>query len=414
MRTVVIGGGIIGLCTAFYLRNSGHTVAVIDRGDIRSGCSFGNMGYISPSHFIPIATPGIISQGLKWMLNSHSPFYIRPRISMDLLRWGIAFGRKANAATVEKNAAHLNDLLQLSRRLMNELGQSLGNGFELITRGCWMLYKSEKTGDHEKALAEQATKFGLKTLVCNRAEVQAMETETEVDVLGGILYQDDCHLDSAILMRTLYESLLRNQVHFWINTKVTGFETENGRIRKVLTDKIPVEADEVILANGSWMPATAKALGIRIMMQGGKGYSYDYTGVEKNLQIPSILVDHRTATTPIGQRLRIGGTMELSGHDDRVLPGRVRAIYNAVKLYYPKLELPAPEPSKAWFGYRPVTPDGLPYIGRPPRFQNLSFAGGHAMLGVSAAAATGLLISEIIDGMETTIPVTAFNPARFI
>jgi D-amino-acid dehydrogenase len=169
----------------------------------------------------------------------------------------------------------------------------------------------------------------------------------------------------------------------------------------------------VIIANGSWLGKLSKQLGIRMLMQPGKGYSIVYNDLAKNLQFPSILVDHRTATTPIHQWLRIGGTMELSGHSDNILPKRVMAIYNAFKKYYPTMNLPEPNLEKAWYGYRPVTPDGMPYIGRHPKYNNLTYAGGHAMLGVSAAAGTGKLIEEIIDHLPSSISLAAFRPERF-
>ncbi len=413
MNVVVTGGGIIGLCSAYYLRQAGYEVTVIERNDVTNGCSFGNMGYISPSHFIPIATPGIISQGLKWMMSSTSPFYIKPRLNLDLFRWGMMFRRQANEKTLERNTPRLNDLLQLSRELMNDLGREFTGSFDMIEKGCWMLYKNEKTGEHEKHLADQAAKFGLRTILCNRQQVQEYEKETEVDVLGGVLYLDDCHIDSSKLMRVLYKHLQESGVKFWINTEVEGFEMANGRIENVLTNKGSILCGQLVIANGSWMGQIAKKLGIRILMQPGKGYSVDYPDNEKNLHYPSILVDHRTATTPIGRRLRIGGTMELSGHNDQVLPKRVMAIYQAFKLYYPKMQLAVPDASRAWFGYRPVSPDGMPYIGRHLKWKNLVFAGGHAMLGVSAAAGTGKLVKEIIGGEKPSIDISAFDPQRF-
>ena len=150
-----------------------------------------------------------------------------------------------------------------------------------------------------------------------------------------------------------------------------------------------------------------------MLMQPGKGYSIVYNDLEKNLHYPSILVDDRTATTPIDRWLRIGGTMELSGHSSTILPKRVMAIYNAFKKYYPSMNLLKPDVQKSWYGYRPVTPDGLPYIGRHKKYSNLTYAGGHAMLGVSAAAGTGKLIEEILSQKTTTIDISAFNPERF-
>jgi len=412
MRVTIIGGGVIGLCSAYYLSKSGYKVTVIERNDITEGCSFGNMGYISPSHFIPLATPGIIAQGLKWMMSSSSPFYIKPRLNLDLIQWGLAFKNNANAKKVEQSAPHLNNLLQLSRELMSDLKKDLP-AFNMIEKGCWMLYKTEKTGEHEKHLAEQAHAFGLKTISCTAAEVQAYEKEVEVNVAGGILYVDDCHVDPRGYMQALYNYLKNSGVQFWINTEVTGFEKTGNKIEAIVTDKGKIDTEEVIIANGSWVQEISKLLNIKILMQPGKGYSIVYNDLPKNLLYPSILVDDRTATAPINRWLRIGGTMELSGHSDNILPKRVMAIYNAFNKYYPSMNLEPPDTSKAWFGYRPVTPDGMPYIGRHTKFSNLTYAGGHAMLGVSAASGTGQLISEIVSRQQTSIDISAFDPVRF-
>lgn len=413
MNVTIIGGGIIGLCTAYYLRREGYEVTVVDRHDLKDGCSFGNMGYISPSHFIPLATPGIIRQGLKWMMDSSSPFYIKPRLDMDLIRWGLLFSRSATAAKVKAAVPALNGLLQLSRELTVDLEKQMPEAFSLHQQGCWMLYKQEKTGDHEKELTEQATALGLRTRICNATEVQAQEPDVEVDVLGGVLYEDDCHVQPGQLMQALYKRLLQQGVKFWLNTDVLSVETQQGAITKLITSKGELNCGKLIVANGSWMGLLAKKLGVRLPMQPGKGYSMEFTGLNKNLQRPSILVDDRVATTPVSSWLRIGGTMELSGHSEKILPRRVEAIARAFARYYPGMNLPAVDPSRAWYGYRPVTPDGVPYIGAHNRYTNLFFAGGHAMLGVSAAAATGLLITELVQGKKSSLPLEPFSPERF-
>lgn len=413
MQVTIIGGGVVGLCSAYYLNKEGYEVTVIDRNDITDGCSFGNMGYISPSHFIPLASPGIIRQGLKWMLSSSSPFYIKPRLNWDLIQWGLTFRKNSTEQKVKENIPHLNNLLHLSRELMNDLKKEFNDSFTMIEKGCWTLYKTEKTADHEKHLAEQGVGLGLKTKIFNRDEVQQMEPEVEADVLGGILWLDDCHLDTRKFMYTLHEQLEKAGVKFLLNSEVKGFERINGNISAVVTGNEKVKADQVIVANGSWMPAVAKMAGIHLLMQPGKGYSVVYENMEKNLHHPAILVEARTAMTPINRWLRIGGTMELSGHSDNVLPKRVAAIYSSVKKYFPSLNIPEPALEKAWYGYRPVTPDGLPYIGKHKKLSNIIFAGGHAMLGVSAAAATGKIVNEIISNRPTSIDITAFEPGRF-
>jgi D-amino-acid dehydrogenase len=413
MRVAIIGGGVVGLCTAYYLNREGYEVTVIDKGDITDGCSFGNMGYISPSHFTPLASPGIIKQGIRWMMSSSSPFYIKPRLNADLIRWGTQFWKRSNAQTVQANAPHLNNLLKLSRELMNDLNKDLPGSFDMIEKGCWMLYKNPKTGEHEKHLAEQAHAFGLKTQICTAQEVQEKETEVELDIAGGVLYLDDCHIDSSKFMKVMYDHLQGAGVKFWLNTEIKSFQKENGKLKAAANDHVEIPFDELVIANGSWLGNISSSLGIRMLMQPGKGYSIVYNNLARNLQYPSILVDDRTATTPIRGWLRIGGTMELSGHSDNILPKRVMALYRAFKKYYPAMDIPEPEIKNAWFGYRPVTPDGLPYIGRHPKYPNLIYAGGHAMLGVSAAAGTGLLVKEILAGGGTSIAMNAFDPARF-
>ena len=413
MKVTIIGGGVVGLCCAYYLNKEGYEVTVIDRNDITDGCSFGNMGYISPSHFIPLATPGIVSQGLRWMLNPSSPFYIKPRLNRELIQWGLTFWKNSNAQKVKESIPHLNNLLQLSRELMNDLKKEFNDSFTMIEKGCWTLYKNEKTADHERHLAEQAVRLGLKTQTYSASQVQELEPEVEVDAAGGVLWLDDCHLDSAKLMKALHHFLQTEGVKFFLNSEVKGFERTNGKINSVITDKDKIDTDEIIIANGSWMPAVARMAGIHLLMQPGKGYSVVYENMEKNLRRPAILIEARTAMTPIDRWLRIGGTMELSGHSDNVLPKRVTAIYDSVKKYFPSLDISRPEPGKAWYGYRPVTPDGLPYIGKHKKISNLTFAGGHAMLGVSAAAATGKLVNEILGNRPTSIDIFAFDPERF-
>jgi D-amino-acid dehydrogenase len=228
-----------------------------------------------------------------------------------------------------------------------------------------------------------------------------------------VLWLDDCHLDTRKFMQTLHEQLKKAGVKFLLNTEVKGFEKLNGKLNSVITSREKINSDEVVVANGSWMPAVSKMAGVHLLMQPGKGYSIVYENMKKNIHYPAILVEARTAMTPIDRWLRIGGTMELSGHSDNILPKRVAAIYNSVKKYFPSLDLSEPILENAWYGYRPVTPDGLPYIGKPKKISNIVFAGGHAMLGVSAAAATGKIVNEIVSHRGTSIDISAFNPERF-
>jgi D-amino-acid dehydrogenase len=410
---IIIGGGIVGLCSAYYLEKEGYAVTVIDSAEITDGCSFGNMGYMSPSHFIPLASPGIIAEGIKHMLSSSSPFYIKPRLNLDLMQWGYHFWKNSNAATVKKNAPYLNNILQFSRRLMNEMKNEIGNSFEMEEIGCLMMCKEQKTLDHEFHMADDAEKFGLQVERLNRRQVQELEPDVALNVSGAVLFKDDCHFNPGKLMLLLKDDLEKKGVQFILNTTVTGLEKSNSSVTAILTSNGKYDSKEIVIAGGSWMPELAKMLGIKLLLQPGKGYSYTYPYVEKNIKYPAILVDGRCAITPWGNKLRIGGTMELSGINNKVLVKRMQGIYESARDFYPGLKIDFPPVEKIWTGLRPVTPDGLPYIGKISDFTNVTFAGGHAMLGISQGTGTGKLVSEIIAQKKCSIDITAFNVKRF-
>ena len=412
-KITIIGGGVIGLCCAYYLQKDGYDITVIERGDITNGTSFGNAGYVSPSHFVPLASPGIVAQGLRWMLSSTSPFYIKPRLSTDLIRWMFTFWSKANKKTVEEHAPHLNNILQLSRHLMSDIKNDVGNHFRMAEDGCFMLYKSPETEKHEIELAKEAAAFGIETKFFNAQQVQDMEPDVEVSVRGGVLYPIDCHIHPGDFMQTLKTHLQNNGVKLQLNTEVTGFEKNGSAVKSVITNKGKFDCDELIIASGSWLPVMTKQLGIHILLQAGKGYSMTYENVEKNLHYPAILVDKRVAMTPMGKDLRMGGTMEISGINKNILLKRAQAIHNGASAYYPNLNLPFPSVDKIWNGLRPLSPDGLPYIGRHSKYNNLVIAGGHAMIGISLAAGTGKLVEELIGNKKTSIEMSAFNVERF-
>lgn len=412
-NVTVVGGGIIGLCSAYYLQKAGLSVTVVERGNITDGCSFGNMGYISPSHFVPLASPGIIAEGFKYMLNSRSPFYIKPRLNFGLLQWAYHFYKNSNAATVAKNAPELNNILHLSRKLINDIKNDIGSDFLMEEKGCLMMCKTQKSLSHEFHLADEGEKFGLVTERLNREEVQALEPNVETDVAGAVLFKDDAHFHPGKMMFALKNYLLEKKVHFELNTTVTGFEKSGNKVTAILTDQGKLECNQIVLATGSWLPGVAKMLGIKLLLQGGKGYSYTYPHVEKNILYPAILVDGRCAITPWQNILRIGGTMEISGLNDKVLVNRMEGVFNYVKSFYPGLKIDFPPKDKIWNGLRPVTPDGLAYIGKAKEYNNVVIAGGHAMLGLSQGSGTGLLVSQLVQEQATAINLKAFAVDRF-
>ncbi|HET7116488.1 MAG TPA: FAD-dependent oxidoreductase [Hanamia sp.] len=412
-KVIIVGGGINGLCAAYYLQKNNHEITIIDSGDISNNCSFGNMGFLSPSHFVPLASPGIVSEGLKYMLSSTSPFYIKPRLNLPFIKWALQFYKHSNQKTVEKNAPYLSELLRLSRSLMNEIRDEIGDVFEMEQIGCMMMCHSQKAFEDEIKLAKAAKKFNLEVEILNREELQKREPDVELDIYGAVLFKDDAHIQPGEFMVAMKKFLENKGINFQLNTTVTGFKKEHKKIKEVITDKGDFSGDEIILSPGSWLPHLAKMAGVHLLLEGGKGYSYTYDHVEKNIRYPAILVDGRCAITPWKHKLRIGGTMEFSGNNNKVLIKRMEGIYKSVKLFYPGLKIDFPPEEKIWTGLRPVSPDGLPYIGKAENYENLLISGGNAMLGISEGAAAGLIISDIVDKKSTPIDISAFKVGRF-
>ena len=414
MKVGIIGGGIIGLCSAWYLVNEGFEVEIFERGDGSDGCSFGNMGYLSPSHFIPLASPGMVWQGIKYMMDATSPFYIQPRADLDLVRWAFRFWQSATEAKVKVNSPALNELLQFSRLKTIEMSKQLGSDIDLQLKGCYMMYRLPKTADHEQHLAEKARAFGIDTQILNAAELQAAEPNLGVNALGAVLYPLDGHLHPGKWIHALRAALTAKGAIIHYNTEIEELRTTGNTINTAIDAKGEEFAmDHWVIATGAWLPLLMKKLGLRLLMQAGKGYSTTFSQLPHNLSRPAILVDDRVALTPFGTDLRVGGTMELSGINHTIRTPRVQAILNAVKRNFSFFDFSLPPTDKLWCGLRPVTPDGLPYLGNSPNFTNLTISAGHAMLGVSLAAGTGHMVMELVKGCNTTINLSAFSVNRY-
>lgn len=414
MADVVIGAGAIGLHTAYYLQKKGRKVFIIDKTLAEDNCSFGNAGYLSPSHFIPLATRDLVFQGIKWMFDNTSPFYIHPRLDMDLFHWIYLFWKHSNKKNVLKNSPHLYSLLNLSRNLTADIHQELGNSFDLHLDGCLMLFVHEKTGKHEKELALKAEKeFRMEVPILNIKELQNLDPAISDKVLGGAWYKSDGHLHPGKMMVALKNHLLKNGAVWVTENEITDFQQEGNRITIVKGEKESYQADRLVLAAGSWTSQLSKKLGISLPLQAGKGYSYTYKNVTKNISLPAILVDHRVAMTPLHEDLRVGGTMEMAGLNRKVSPQRIPPIIQAANHYYHDLDLAIPEIKDVWAGLRPVSPDGLPYIGKSKMFSNVFVATGHAMLGISGAAATGHLLAQLMSEKSTDIAMDSFHVHRF-
>lgn len=413
MEAVIIGGGIIGLSSAYYLRESGWEVTVIDSGRMQDNCSFGNMGMIVPSHFVPLAAPGIVQQGIRWMFNARSPFYVKPRLSRDLLSWGWQFMKSATRAHVEQSAVPLRDISLLSQSLYQQWAAADWMDAGLAHRGILMYYKTPAVAEEEAHLAEAARQMGLDAQVLGNKELQLLEPGVAMDVLGAVHYRCDAHLYPNAMMRQLYQQLTVMGVRFLPQQAVTAVKHAGHAIQAVVAGPHTYKADLFVLAAGSWSAAVAEKMGIRMSLMAGKGYSFTQDMPAKLLQVPAILCEARVAITPMQGRMRYGGTMELAGIDPRVNMKRVEGIVRAVQQYLPGLDAGMPAEAEVWHGFRPCSPDGLPYIGYTKRYNNLLMATGHAMMGMSLGPATGKLVAELAMHQPCSVDIGAFDPDRF-
>ncbi|MDX2249780.1 MAG: FAD-dependent oxidoreductase [Bacteroidia bacterium] len=413
-KILIIGGGVIGLFCAWFLREEGFEVTIIEREAMEEGCSSGNAGMIVPSHFIPLAAPGVVRQGFRWMMNPESPFYIRPRADMDLLTWGWRFIRAANAAHVQKSIPLLRDLNLESKRLYQVLNKKEGFDFGWGEKGILMLFRTEKAEEEESKTAEKANEIGIKAQIFSPGEVQALEPGVKMDIRGAAYYPGDAHLYPLALIASLRKDLLFSGVKIFDQTEVGAIRVSGKKISRICTAAGDFEPDEVVIAAGSWSGKLAGLLGIGLPMQGGKGYSFMVEAEKNHPQIPAIMTEARVTVTPMNGQLRFGGTLEIAGEDRSVNLRRVRGIVRAIPQYFPEItpEMPA-QPETIWRGLRPCSPDGLPYIGRSKKYQNLVFATGHAMMGVSLAPVTGRLIADILAGKKTSIPLDLLAPERY-
>ncbi|CCH56184.1 FAD dependent oxidoreductase [Fibrisoma limi BUZ 3] len=413
MKIGIIGGGVSGLFSAYYLRKEGHEVTLLDKGSLDDGCSHGNAGMIVPSHIIPLAAPGMIAKGVRWMLSPTSPFYVKPRLNRDLIRWGWLFHRNATASHVERSIPVLRDLSLLSKKLYQDFANNSGIAFGWEERGLLMLYKTPEA-EHEMAEeAAVANKAGIDAHVLSPQQVQDLEPETHVTVRGAVYYPGDAHIYPNQLIRQLINELRRMGVSIREHEAVTDFRLEQGRIKAVVTQAGHYEFDEVVLAAGAWSPELTKKLGLSLPLQGGKGYSFMLTEPPATVRVPAIMLEARATATPMNGHLRIAGTLEIAGTDLSVNPNRVRGIVQSVNQYYPELPVAMPATETVWRGLRPCSPDGLPYIGRVNHLRNVTLATGHGMMGVSLGPATGKLVAEVINSQAVSLPMEPFSPIRF-
>jgi D-amino-acid dehydrogenase len=364
---------------------------------------------IVPSHFIPLAAPGMVKLGLKWMWNPESPFYIKPRLNLDLITWSLRFWQASTQQKVDRAAPVLRDLSLLSRQSFEEIGLDFG----LVKKGLLMLCKKQQTLDEEAHMAQRARALGIPAEVLDSKATAALDPSVTMDVAGSVFFPKDCHLSPERFVAAIEAELESLQTKILWQTEVQGFATEQGLIKAVKTSQGEVPTHELVLSGGVWSAEIARALHLKLPMQAGKGYSLT---LKNPCQLPalcSICTEARLAVTPMNGALRFGGTMELAGIDETINPRRIKGIVRAIPDYFPAFQESDFDDIQPWSGLRPCSPDGLPYIGRTQRWKNLTLAAGHAMMGLSLAPATGQIVASLLSNEPSPIPLALFNPDRF-
>lgn len=410
-KVTIIGGGIIGLSTAYFLTKQGHQVTVVEKGNFSSGASYVNAGYITPSHIIPLASPGMITKGIKWMFNSESPFYVKPRLNSDFLKWSWAFKKSCTKSHVAKCIPVIKDINILSRELYQELKNTNEFDFHFEKKGLLMCYQTDKVGEEEWNVGKKAIEQGLQVENLNKQEVKKIEPNIDFNIKGAVFFHSDAHMTPQEFMKKMHTYLKKQGVLFFENEEVIDVNTTNKSVDSITTTKQEITTDELVLATGSWSFNLAKKLGVNIPLQAGKGYRIDVkepTGIS----VPAILCEAKVAVTPMQGFTRFAGTMEIAGINHTINKKRVNAIAKAAENYYNGLKIDTKFKNNANCGLRPCSPDGMPYIGRTQKFTNLTIATGHAMMGWSLGPATGKLVSEIINNQKTSINLTMFSPDR--
>ncbi len=409
---LIIGGGSIGLNCAYYLLQAGRQVTLIDSGNIADGSSTGNAGHIVPSHIIPLAAPGVISDTIKWLLRpSTSPFGMKFSLAPDYLRWLLRFAGNCSQNNVDMALAPLKALGELSAKNYAQLIEKEGISCNYQQKGLLFLYRSAAAFHAGKEEAKLLRSHGVATSILEQPELRCREPGVTDAVIGGILYPGDANLNPGLFLQQLGERVRLSGAEIHEQCPVQRLRIDGQRISGVTTEQGDFFPEEIVLAAGAWSPELVKGLKLNLPVQAAKGYSITMAAPPETFAHALLLGEQKIAASTMGDLLRLTGRLELSDLDMSVNHWQIQTIMASARNY---LRLPRQlKFLSTWAGLRPTTPDGLPIIGRSDIYPNLILATGHAMLGLSLGPGTGQLVAEIVCGRRTVIEPGRFRPSRF-
>jgi D-amino-acid dehydrogenase len=402
----VVGGGVVGVCAALDLARRGASVILLERGaELAWACSAGNAGIVGSSHVVPLANPAAVRDGVRWMARPDSPFYIRPRPTV--LPWLLRFAAAANPRQVSRHRAVLHELASRSAALHAGL-EAAGIDAGYRRRGLVNVYRSERAFARAREELMQTSTNGAGPTDDLPSELASALSS---DIAGAILDPYEAHCDPRRFVDAVGALAADAGVDIRAGVEVLGFERRGARIESIWTTAGDLLVDEVVVAAGVWSAHLARQLGVRLPIEGGKGYHVDVEARPGDPELPIWLHDSRVVITPLEGRLRLAGTLELTGTDPAVDPRRVEAIVAAARRALPRL---GSRPTiEVWRGLRPCTPDGLPVIGRAQNVENAVFATGHGMWGLQLAPVTGRLVASVIAGEQPEHDLHPLRPDRF-
>ena len=416
MHVVILGSGVIGTTMAYYLARDGHQVTVIDR---QPGpgleTSYANAGEVSPGYSAPWAGPGVPVKAIKWLLMQHSPLVIKPMLDPAMWRWGMSMLRNCTEARYRVNKGRMVRVAEYSRDCLKALRAETGIRYDERAQGTLQLFRTQKQLDGVGKDIEILKQSGVPFQLLDRAgyiEHEPALALVKDKFVGALRLPGDETGDCFKFTQALAEKARGLGVDFRFGTTIHGIDAADGKIRGIDTDTGRVSADHYVVALGSYSTRLLKPLGIKIPVYPVKGFSITVPITDPALAPESTIMDetHKVAVTRLGDRIRVGGTAQLSGFDLSLEAGRRKTLEFVVGDLFPR----GGDVAKAefWTGLRPMTPDGTPIIGKTP-YPNLTLSTGHGTLGWTMAAGTGRLVADLVGGRRPAIRVDDLAVDRY-
>jgi D-amino-acid dehydrogenase len=416
VAVLILGSGVIGTTMAYYLAKAGHKVTVVDRQSAPAmETSFANAGEVSPGYSAPWAGPGVPLKAIQWLMMHHSPLVIKPMMDPAMWSWGLSMLRNCTEARYRVNKGRMVRLAEYSRDCLQTLRTESGVEYDERSQGTLQLFRTQKQLDGVGKDIEILKEYGVPYQVLDRAGYLQYEpalAKVQEKFVGGLRLPGDETGDCFKFTQRLAESAKALGVEFRFGVNILGLETDGHSIRAVHTDQGRLQADEYVLALGSYSPHLLKPIGIDVPVYPVKGYSITVPITNPHMAPESTIMDetHKVAVTRLGDRIRVGGTAQLSGYDLSLDPSRQKTLEFVLQDLFPKAANMADV--EFWTGLRPMTPDGTPIIGGT-RYPNLHLSTGHGTLGWTMAAGTGRVMADLLSGRTPEIDMEGLTVARY-